>query len=196
MNSGLYQISIGDFFYFGQAQDLKRRKYDHLSKLKKGTHENPIMQNVYDKYQEFDFKEVLHCSVEELNQQEQRLLDAFWRTEGCMNICQYAEASFRGRKHSEETKKKMSEAQKGEKHHMYGKQHSEEAKRKMSLATKGEKNSKYNPTEYTFIHDEHGQITCTRYELLTKYSLNSSNISGVISGRRKSHQGWKLKDPF
>ena len=41
---------------------------------------------------------------------------------------------------SEETKQKMSEAKKGEKHPLYGKQLSEETKRKMSEAKKGNKN--------------------------------------------------------
>ena len=49
---------------------------------------------------------------------------------------------FKGRKHSEEAKRKISEAMKGENHPMYGKYHSEEAKRKMSEAVKGRKKSK------------------------------------------------------
>ena len=45
-----------------------------------------------------------------------------------------------GKKLSEETKQKMSEAKKGEKHPFYGQHHSEETKRKMSEAAKGNKN--------------------------------------------------------
>ena len=41
--------------------------------------------------------------------------------------------------YSEEAKRKISEAMKGENHPMYGKYHSEEAKRKMSEAKKGRK---------------------------------------------------------
>ena len=171
MNSGLYQISIGDYFYFGQAQNLKKRKREHLNRLKKGTHVNPIMQNVYNKYQEFDFQEVLYCSVDELNDQEQRLLDAFWGTEGCMNISKDAEAVWRGLKLSEETKRKMSEAK------------------------KGNKNSQ-DKTLHTFTHAEHGEITCNQYQLRTKYNLNPGNLSRLISGKKKSVKGWRLKDPF
>jgi len=40
----------------------------------------------------------------------------------------------KGSKHSEETKRKISEAEMGEKNHFYGKHHSEETKRKMSEA--------------------------------------------------------------
>ncbi|MFZ2937622.1 MAG: NUMOD3 domain-containing DNA-binding protein [Candidatus Omnitrophota bacterium] len=42
-----------------------------------------------------------------------------------------------GKHPSEESKKKMSEARKGEKHFLYGKHHSEETKRKISEANKG-----------------------------------------------------------
>ena len=46
-------------------------------------------------------------------------------------------------KHSEETKRKIPEAQAGEKNHQYGKPHSEETRRKMSEAKIGEKHSNY-----------------------------------------------------
>ena len=53
---------------------------------------------------------------------------------------------FFGKHHTEETKKKMSEAQKGENNHMYGKHHTEETKKKMSETQKGEKGSMYGKT--------------------------------------------------
>ena len=48
-----------------------------------------------------------------------------------------------GKTHSEETRRKMSEAQKGENNHMYGKKLSKETRRKMSEAQKGENNHMY-----------------------------------------------------
>ena len=51
-----------------------------------------------------------------------------------------------GKTHTEEAKKKMSQATKGEKHPFYGKTHTEEAKKKMSQATKGENNPMYGRT--------------------------------------------------
>jgi group I intron endonuclease len=47
----------------------------------------------------------------------------------------------KGVKLSEETKKKMSDAQKGEKNHMFGKKQSEETKRKKSESLKGKKHT-------------------------------------------------------
>ncbi|AGE49689.1 GIY-YIG catalytic domain-containing endonuclease [Paramecium bursaria Chlorella virus Can18-4] len=49
-------------------------------------------------------------------------------------------------KMSEETKKKMSEAHAGEKHHMYGKNHTEETKQKISESMSGEKSHMYGKT--------------------------------------------------
>ena len=59
--------------------------------------------------------------------------------------------SKKGMRHSEESRKKMSEAKKGEKSHMYGKHLSEETKKKMSEAQKGEKSHMYgkHPSEET-----------------------------------------------
>lgn len=53
--------------------------------------------------------------------------------------------SFKGRHHTAETQRKMSEAHKGEKNHMYGKRHSEETKRKMSETKKGTQSGENNP---------------------------------------------------
>lgn len=46
----------------------------------------------------------------------------------------------KGRKHTQETREKMSEVQKGENHPLFGKHHSEETRKKMSNAHKGENN--------------------------------------------------------
>lgn len=45
----------------------------------------------------------------------------------------------KGFKHSEETKKRISDSLKGEKNHMFGKHHTDEIKKKMSEAKKGKK---------------------------------------------------------
>lgn len=115
----------------------------------------------------------------------------------------------RGYKHSEETKKKMSENHKGEKSYWYGKHPSEEHKRKLSEALKGThlsddhkrkisesskgKNSKpiiqYSKSG-EFIK-EWGSIT-EASEYLNKYH---NNICSCLKGKIKSAYGymWKYK---
>lgn len=51
-----------------------------------------------------------------------------------------------GKRHSEETKKKLRERNTGEKSHRYGKKHSEETKEKMRESALGENNSMYGKT--------------------------------------------------
>ena len=48
-----------------------------------------------------------------------------------------------GKSPPEETRKKLSEAKKGENHPLYGKSHSEETRRKQSETKKGENNPNY-----------------------------------------------------
>ena len=168
-NVGIYRIQIGPYYYLGQSQDLKKRKREHVYYLKKGTHHNNFMQRVYDKYQEYEFKTMIECDIDQLNHLEQSALDIHCGYDDCMNIAKDAEATWRGLNHSEESKSKMSEAKTGEKH------------------------PKYNHTLYTFIHDENGEVTTTQHELLSKYHLDKGNLSRLISGKYKSHKGWRLK---
>ena len=189
-NVGIYRIQIGPYYYLGQSADLKRREKAHLYRLKKGKHTNPKMQAVWEKYQDFSFKVMIECDIDQLNHLEQSALDIHYGYDDCMNIAKDAQASRRGMTHSEESKRKMSEAQKGKRkgkeNTFYGKHHSEDTKRKISEANQ-------DKTLRTFIHEEHGQITCTRHELYTKYNLHKSPVSRLILGKLKSHKGWRLK---
>jgi len=63
-----------------------------------------------------------------------------------------------GKTHSEERKRKQSEAQKGEKGSFYGKTHSEETKRKISEATKGNTNM-LGKTHSEEIRRKIGEVT-------------------------------------
>ena len=104
-------------------------------------------------------------------------------------------------KHTEESKRKMSEAQKGEKSHMYGKHPSEETKRKMSEAQKGE-----NHPFYGKHHTEESKrkmsearkkpVRCIEtgiiYESIkeAKEKTGIGGVNAVCKGNRKTAGGY------
>lgn len=92
-----------------------------------------------------------------------------------------------GKKTSEETKKKLSEANKGRKL-------SEETKKKMSEAKKGKNNNNYTPRDwYHHIYGEFLQKSpCDLIKMFPEQKLNSSHLSAVALGKRSHHKGWKI----
>ena len=64
-------------------------------------------------------------------------------------------------------------------------------KRRHSLL--GIKSPRYDHTVHFFTHTSGIIESCTQYELRMKYELNMGNLSEMISGKRKSCQGWSLK---
>lgn len=100
-----------------------------------------------------------------------------------------------GKTHSAASRQKISAATGGENNPMFGRCHSEDAKRKNSEAHKGlqcgEKHGRYDHTQYVFQHAEHGERYCTKYELRTEFSLVRQSLSDVCRGKRKTTGGWR-----
>jgi group I intron endonuclease len=80
MNSGIYKITClkNGRFYVGSTVNLKERWQTHRSRLRKGNHENPYLQNTWNKYGEASFVFQIIENVEEslLFDVEQSYLDA------------------------------------------------------------------------------------------------------------------------
>lgn len=135
--SGIYRIknNITGDCYVGSSNNINRRFSDHRRYLRTNCHINKKLQNSYNKYGEDAFKyEIFEiCPVEYLLEREQERLDtgAF-----SLNICLIAGGApnvWNGKKHSEESKAKMSAAQKGNTNSK-GNKHSAETKAKMRVA--------------------------------------------------------------
>lgn len=162
MSSGIYKITntINGKFYIGSAVSFIKRKRCHLSALRGGSHRNEKLQRAFYKYGEeaFDFSLILKCNVDDLLFYEQLIIDALNPVKNGYNICPEA-GNWLGRKHSEETKKKMKaaweerrkkprppisqEAREKIRQSKLGKKRkpfTEEAKKNMSIARMGNKN--------------------------------------------------------
>ena len=67
-----------------------------------------------------------------------------------------------------------------------------EFKKQMSKVTAGQNNPSFDHTIYNWINTSGMKETLTRYDLCKKYSLHKSAICCIVSGKRKTHKGWKL----
>lgn len=115
-NSGIYQIlnTVNNKRYIGSSVNIKKRWWEHRNQLRNNKHHSVTLQRAFNKYGEEAFKfEVLQL-VDDPNHllaYEQSFLDYFksYKKELGYNVCSIAGNTL-GRKHSEESKHKMSEA--------------------------------------------------------------------------------------
>lgn len=128
----------------------EQRWNKHLWSAKSGEMRCPALSNALLKYGEsnFQIKTIHICDVSQLNYFEtkfQRLYNTI--TPNGYNI---RSVSSKGRHHSDSIEK-ISKAKSGENHHMFGKKHSEETKKKMGEAiSKARKKGNYPKYLYKF----------------------------------------------
>lgn len=120
-------------------------------------------------------------------------------------------APNKGKSPSKETRKKLSEATKGrtvpleirkrqsktvtgKNNPFYGKTHTVEARQRWSEMRSGKNHHNYDDTLRDWINnDGRVELQITTYNLRQKYKdLSHSHLSGVISGTRNHHKGWRL----
>lgn len=160
--SGIYKIKClkNEKVYVGSSFNIIKRIDDHFNKLRNKTHINKHLQASYDLYGKDNFIwEILErCDVEFLLDREQFWMDetkCYDRKLG-FNNCIKSDRPL-GYKHTEEAKRKMSEAKLGRKLSQeqidktskanLGKKRSEESRRKISESKMGEKNPMFGRKE-------------------------------------------------
>ena len=173
--SGIYRIKniiTGDC-YVGSSINIERRWTRHCRDLKANRHDNQFMQASYNKYgvDAFVYNVLDYC--ENIIEREQMFLDtgAFK-----FNICKVAAAPMSGRKQSDETKAKISKANKGFRH-------SDETKAQMSAAAKG--NTRNNGR---IASDETKAKISAAHKGLKLSDETKAKISAVHKGRKASDE--------
>jgi len=93
-------------------------------------------------------------------------------------------------------KKLMSEAKRnqmiGESNHFYGKKHSGETKQKMSKNWNKKAKRNVDKNIYTFSHKDHGIEKCTREELCSKYNISQKRIYTIVKRINNTACGWRI----
>ena len=127
---GIYCISNSKYFYVGLSRNIRNRWNQHQRSLKKGTHCNVFMQRVYNKYNltdPFEYTILCECDPKDLGILEKKYFDEYQKNSQkialnereCGLDCwtdetiQKQKEAHVGKKHSEETKRKISKGQKG-----------------------------------------------------------------------------------
>jgi group I intron endonuclease len=148
-------------YYIGSSASFERRVWSHKYELKNGTHKNPKLQAAWNKYGEAAFVfEILETVAEGESQLacEDRYLTGKVGLPECYNINFYAEHSRLGIPHSDESKAKISNKVQAAVAEGRGGKFlpSEETRRKMSEALKGNqcaKGHKRTPEEIEKIRE-------------------------------------------
>jgi len=186
---GIYKITspIGRI-YVGQSSDLIRRLIEY-KKLK--CKNQPRLYFSFQKHGvENHIFELIHtCEVNELNELEIHYINLFncFNTENGLNL---KEGGICGGKLSDETKRKLSDSRKGEKHHYFGKKLSKEHKNKMSVSHSGEKNHNYGKK---FSDERKKQMSESRK------GKNNPNYGKKLTAKQKedlSKMKLGIKNPF
>lgn len=155
MKSGIYRIVciFGGRVYVGSSQNIDKRWKEHKRNLQANKHPNVYLQRSYNLYgiEAFTFEIIEECTPEQLIAREQFYLDIVFNFGNTFNIVVKAKSRL-GTKHTEETKRKISEAKKGKggrklsvEHKQklleanLGRVHTEDRKRKNSEGQKGRK---------------------------------------------------------
>ena len=194
-NGILYQIRnlVNSMCYKGQTtQKFPRRKAHHLHLLRIGKHSNPHLQAAFTKYGEENFIfEIIYDNIksaEELNQLEIQFISETSKSE-IYNILEGGYTGSRGIAKSEITKEKISRANKGRKH-------SEEAKKLMSenrkncngIILNGDKHGRAKLTEEQVCKIKFALIGTMSQESIAKiYNVTRPTITLIATNKNWKH---------
>jgi len=151
----IYKITnkINGKIYIGQTiKSLNARISNHISDALANKY-NVHFHSALRKYgaDNFEWGIIAECDdIDELNRLEIYFIGWYDTYNNGYNMTMGGEG-ISGWKHTEEAKRKNSEAHKGGNHPMYGKHPTEETRKKLSVSKKGENNPNYDkhPTEET-----------------------------------------------
>jgi group I intron endonuclease len=185
---GIYKLSWEEsgYFYIGQSIDIQNRFNRHKHLMINNKNKSGFIQSVYNKYGMPSFEILEECLYDDLNSREQYYLDLNFDDDKCCNLNRNA-VSSKGHKYSKETIERIKmlrvgSQKKGKENPNYGRKASIESRKKMSEAQKGEKSIRAR----IVLDTQSGVFYYCLKELTDLYDLNHRNMSRYLSGARKN----------
>jgi group I intron endonuclease len=179
MDSGIYIIEnlVNNKIYVGSTNNLDGRKGRHFSSLRKNKHHNKHLQFSFNKYKEDNFKFYVleECKIKNLANREQYYID---KLKPQYNKRLIAENN-QGLKHSEEAKRKISIAHKGNTHNLGRKQSKESVVKREKVVLQLTKNGEFIK-EWKSLS-----------EIERELNFNKGNISNCCKGKKLTAYKYK-----
>ena len=181
---GIYMIlnKINGKIYVGQAVDIAKRWRDHKIRLRGNYHRNFHLQQAWNKYGEnnFEFSVLCECKETKLNEFEQYYIFELNTKDTSVGYnSTYGGEGTRGHRHSKETIEYNRQWQLAN-NPRRGVKCSEETRKRMSLAQKGRKVSKEQRKHHSEV------MAGRKLTDSHKRSISESNIGKHSSPRRNS----------
>jgi group I intron endonuclease len=206
---GVYKItSPTGNVYIGESHNLKQRckSYLYPNKVKKqrAIYNSLILYGV----ESHNIEILEFCDLIDLKEKERYYQEKYDSVKNGLN-CFYTKTDLQTKRHSDETKKIMSEKSKGVKNHFYGKKHTKESLLKISESSKGKNNpnygGKFNNEEWL----KKQSISNSKTPLLVIDTLTNEEITFINSKecanylktkpgtiRTSKKYGWKVKKRY
>jgi group I intron endonuclease len=199
-NCGIYKItSPSGRIYIGQTINIERRWSNYYSSI--GANSQPRLKNSFKKYgvENHQFDIIEYCLEEELNCSERFWQDEFDVTNKDNLNCSLTKCGEKRYKHSEETRKKISELNRGKKlsdetkeklriinagenSPWFGKNHTDETKRKIGDAQVGFKNHMAK----LVLNIETGIFYDTAKEAAESCGMHTATFNTYLTGKIKN----------
>lgn len=203
---GVYAIinKINGHIYIGSSINIHRRKLRHFRYLKENGHENRHLQNAYNLYGKDTFKFVILKTTEPDVRllEEQLILDKYFGTPACYNICPTAGSpGAPGRIKTDTHRRKIAESLRqfydnNPDHKKYlgslkkGKKLSDDIKQKMRDGhDRGEKHHNCKLTEDIVrqVRQKYSPRTYSYRKLASEFGVDKKTIIRIIQGKTWTH---------
>lgn len=184
----LHQNKINNKKYYGITSEKRPEE-----RWRKGYHHSKHFQSAIEKYGWGNFDHIVlyqGLSKQEAEQQEQFLIAKDDTTDPKKGYNLTSGGGAGVFRHSEESKKLMSEHTKGELNPMYGKHHSEETKAKISKALQSHPNTS---KKVLCVKTKKIYNSTREAERLTGINHNGINQAALPDGRQKTAGGYHWK---